>query len=913
MGDTALNVRLGAKTAEFNKKIAGAGAKLQKFGAQVGKVGKSMTMMVTAPLLAAGAASVKLSLDFQKSMTKIQTLVGRTTGEIAHMKKEVLKLSSESAQSPKDLADALYFLESGGLKAENAIETLETVAKGAAIGLGEMESIATVGAAAQNAYGIETITASDAIDKFAVMVRTGMFDAEQLSSVLGKQLGTAAELGISFDEAGAYISTFTSVTGDATGATTSFGAIMDVFTKLDVKPTENQAVALDKIGLSAGQVKEMLSEKGLMGTMKHLKGEFDKNGVSMGAFMTSSVALKGSLTVLGNQAGAYSDNLEQMQTSTENAGAVQEGFAVTSETDAFKMEQSMNSITVAGVGLGDALVPVVQKITEKINELTTWWNGLDKSSQDNIASWIVWIATVGPVLMIVGKMITLGGSAIKMFKTWNAAVKVAGGIQMWFNGVMAANPISIIILAFTALVAAIWYFATSNSKVAIDVRNVFGAMANVVIGAINSLIKGINKFSSKFGYSIPTIKKFGKEAYPAVKVVKEEVKDTTKEVENLNKSFANIKPPPPIDIEVEGGDDTGGGGDGNEEQAAIDAQAVKDAEDLAKKKEDAEAKSLENIAKLKQQFAVLNATTDQEAARISLDNQEANALGKVTAEENGAEERMLIEDNFAKKRSKLLAKQDKENKKIADNTATAWEESLAKVEAGWNKVSDVAGQVFGAVDAMMSAQAEKEAVELENKHVVEDEEFALWQEQQDIKAEEIATRLAAGLITEEEAEKQKEALELESAAKEKALMLAQDKETAAIEKKAAKREKKMAIMSAIMNGATAVVKALGSAPPPLNFVLAAVVGALAAVQIAAVASTPIPMAEGGIAFGPTNALVGEYSGAKSNPEVVAPLDKLKTMLGDKNSSKPQEIFGTLKGNDIFLSNDLTATNRLRYT
>mgnify|MGYP003645797888 FL=1 len=169
MGDTALNVRLGAKTGAFNKAMSGAGAKLQKFGKQVGKVGKSMSMMVTAPLLMAGAASVKLSLDFQKSMTKIQTLVGRSSEYVKEMKGEVLKLSSESAQSPKDLADALYFLESAGLKGSNALATLESVAKGSAVGLGDMEALATVGAAAQNAYGVETLSASDALDKFNVM------------------------------------------------------------------------------------------------------------------------------------------------------------------------------------------------------------------------------------------------------------------------------------------------------------------------------------------------------------------------------------------------------------------------------------------------------------------------------------------------------------------------------------------------------------------------------------------------------------------------------------------------------------------------------------------------------------------------------------------------------------------------
>lgn len=40
-----------------------------------------------------------------------------------------------------------------------------------------------------------------------------------------------------------------------------------------------------------------------------------------------------------------------------------------------------------------------------------------------------------------------------------------------------------------------------------------------------------------------------------------------------------------------------------------------------------------------------------------------------------------------------------------------------------------------------------------------------------------------------------------------------------------------------------------------------------------------PFAAGGIVSGPTAALVGEYSGARTNPEVIAPLSKLQNMMG----------------------------------
>ena len=58
---------------------------------------------------------------------------------------------------------------------------------------------------------------------------------------------------------------------------------------------------------------------------------------------------------------------------------------------------------------------------------------------------------------------------------------------------------------------------------------------------------------------------------------------------------------------------------------------------------------------------------------------------------------------------------------------------------------------------------------------------------------------------------------------------------------------------------------------------AAMVGALLASVVSAKNSVP-KFANGGIAYGPTLGLFGEYAGASTNPEVVAPLDKLRNLL-----------------------------------
>ena len=63
-------------------------------------------------------------------------------------------------------------------------------------------------------------------------------------------------------------------------------------------------------------------------------------------------------------------------------------------------------------------------------------------------------------------------------------------------------------------------------------------------------------------------------------------------------------------------------------------------------------------------------------------------------------------------------------------------------------------------------------------------------------------------------------------------------------------------------------------------------------------------AKGGIISAPTMGLMGEYPGAKNNPEVVAPLDRLKGLIGDSRGRAQQVNVGgsfELRGQDLVVA------------
>lgn len=96
-----------------------------------------------------------------------------------------------------------------------------------------------------------------------------------------------------------------------------------------------------------------------------------------------------------------------------------------------------------------------------------------------------------------------------------------------------------------------------------------------------------------------------------------------------------------------------------------------------------------------------------------------------------------------------------------------------------------------------------------------------------------------------------------------------------------------------------------------NPILIPIVAGLASGLAKTAFSSLIPaFADGGIVSGPTVGLMGEYAGAGAgNPEVIAPLNKLKGMMGSGQQNVVVE--GRINGNDIWLSNSKTNGQRNR--
>ena len=257
MAEQNLKINITGDSSKLKNALSSASSKLSSFGSKMQSVGKSLSTRLTLPLVAAGGAATKMAFDFDKSMTSIQALVGVTAEKVSEMGEAAKKMAVDTGKSSKEAAEALFFITSAGLRGKEAMDVLEMSLKAAAVGLGETKTIADLSTSAMNAYGSESLSASDATDILTAAVREGKLEASALAGAMGGVIPLASNMGVSFDQVGAAMAAMSKTGTDAATGATQLTAILASLKK----PSAQAVDALDAMGLSTQGVQQSLKRK----------------------------------------------------------------------------------------------------------------------------------------------------------------------------------------------------------------------------------------------------------------------------------------------------------------------------------------------------------------------------------------------------------------------------------------------------------------------------------------------------------------------------------------------------------------------------------------------------------------------------------------------------------------------------
>ncbi len=427
-GELKLTDQMSAKLDIAATKMDKVGKRWKAVGAGMESVGRSMALRVSAPIIGVAAAASKMSSGFETSLTKMRTLVGLSDKDVKGFVGTVKSLAGETARAPKELADAMFFITSAGLRGAEALETLKLSAQAAALGLGQTEVIADAVTSAMNAYSSSGMSATRATNIMALAVRAGKLEASALAPVLGQLLPIASGMGIAFEDVAGSLAVMSRTGLNASEATTSLRAIFTTF----LKPTKQAADALDIMGLSQSDLLETVKKPGgLIEVIRTLNDKIQEHGGQLTDVVPNVRALSGVMNVLAQDGGIVDDVMRQVASGVNIVG---QGMGIVSETQGFKFQQVMTQGKLALIELGDALAPFMKKmldmgssVMEVLGGMAAWFGKLPTGIQAMVLGFVALLAAAGPLLIALGAMVGAVGT-LTTAMAGGAGMAAAGGL-----------------------------------------------------------------------------------------------------------------------------------------------------------------------------------------------------------------------------------------------------------------------------------------------------------------------------------------------------------------------------------------------------------------------------------------------------------------------------------------------------
>lgn len=420
-----------------------AGEKIQEVGDKVKKVGDGLTKNVTAPIVAVGAAAVTSFTEYDSALDTVIKKTG-VTGDALGEYEDILK--SIATTIPVDMATAGAAIGDVATKfgvTGSELENLSTkfIEFSLVNNTDVSSSVMNVQKALQ-AFGLPASDAEAMLDRLTKVSQETGADINKLTDGLVSNSAAFMELGLDADQAAEFMG---KLEMSGVNAETVMQAFRKALKNATADGTDLQT-ALERLQ------NEILYGADGMDGLTYSYETFGKSGDQIYA------ALKmGTL-----------DFKHMGDTAKSAGGTVQKTFEATlSPTDKMKTATNKAKIAMADLGgqVSGALVPIIDKLTDLLEDLSDWWDTLDEDEQTQIINAALVAAAIGPVISIIGSLITNVGVIVSALGTLTTFITATAVPTLTTLGttimttvipaVVAAAPVILAVVAAIAAVVAI--------------------------------------------------------------------------------------------------------------------------------------------------------------------------------------------------------------------------------------------------------------------------------------------------------------------------------------------------------------------------------------------------------------------------------------------------------------------------
>ncbi|WP_462404080.1 phage tail tape measure protein [Gemmiger formicilis] len=456
--------------------IKEAGAKIEEYGGKVSKVGETLTKNVTTPLTAAAAAGVAAFSAVDEGVDTIVTATGASGEALDGL---VASYETIATSIPEELGDVASAVGEVNTRFHTTGE--------------ELEGQTTLFLQFAKITGGDVVSSVDSADK---VLKTFGKTSDDASGLLGMVAKAAQDTGINaqglMDDVLANSATFKEL-NFSLEESVNFMALLDengVESGVALAGLKKAVVNLTDAGMSESEALQTVIDK-----IKNAGSETEALTIAQETFGTKGAAEMATAIREGRLSldGLSASMADYSTVVTDTYNNTMDGVdGATTAANAAKIAMS-----TLGETISDMLAPIFQHLTQLLIDAKARFDTLDDGQKQAIVTIGLIVAAIGPALVIIGKVITAVGTittgvgSLVGFVGGTVVPLITGTIMPALSGLwalMLANPISIVIAAIAAIVAAfvlLWNKCEGFRNFWI---NLFSSVKSTVVDAKNNVL-----------------------------------------------------------------------------------------------------------------------------------------------------------------------------------------------------------------------------------------------------------------------------------------------------------------------------------------------------------------------------------------------------------------------------------------
>ena len=451
--------------------------KIEEAGGKVKGVGQKLSVGISAPIMAAGAAGLAAFNDIDEQLDGIISKTGATGDEADSLAESFENVGSNTHLGLDVVGDAIGSVRQQlGLLGPELEQNADYAMKFAEINDSDVSTSVENAKQALDAYNLSNKDFQSVLDATTLASQKTGVSVDDLFKKSVEGAPQIKALGLSYSE----------------------GAML--LGQLEKAGVDSSATlgSLSKASVAYAKQGKSLSD-GLNETQKSILGA--KNPTEALTIASQVFGTKGAVRMVeAIQRGTL--DLNQLSDASENsAGVVGKTFDATLDP-IDKANQAMNQAKFALADIGEqvqiALLPTFEAAISLLTRFKDWFSSLSPETQQMIVRIALVVAAIGPLLVIIG---TLMGSITKIVSGIKAVQSVFGAM----SAMMAANPFVLIIAAIALLVVAFvlayqkieWFRDGVNAFMG-GVKDIFVQGFNFITGFLGSVFGGIEQNFNSF-------------------------------------------------------------------------------------------------------------------------------------------------------------------------------------------------------------------------------------------------------------------------------------------------------------------------------------------------------------------------------------------------------------------------------